>query len=89
MDRTFFTHPSVLKTLVNVGTKKSIPFQFKKVPVGGTDSGAIHLTKAGVPSGTVAVPCRYIHGPASIIHIDDLRNTITLVTEFVKAISME
>lgn len=87
MDRTFFTHPNVLKTLVNVGTKKSIPFQFKKVPVGGTDSGAIHLTRAGVPSGTVAVPCRYIHGPASIIHVDDLKNTITLVTEFVKAIS--
>jgi len=89
MDKTFFTHPTVLKTLVNIGTKKSIPFQFKKVPVGGTDSGAIHLTRAGVPSGTVAVPCRYIHGPASIIHVDDLRNTITLVTEFVKAISMK
>lgn len=87
MDRTSFTHPHVLKTLIRVGRENSIPFQFKKVPVGGTDAGAIHLTKAGVPSGTVAVPCRYIHGPASIIHIDDLKNTIKLVTEFVKAIS--
>lgn len=87
MDRTSFTHPHVLKTLIRAGRGNSIPFQFKKVPVGGTDAGAIHLTKAGVPSGTVAVPCRYIHGPASIIHIDDLKNTIRLVTEFVKAIS--
>jgi endoglucanase len=87
MDRTVFTHPAILKTLINAGREKSIPFQFKKVPVGGTDAGAIHLTKAGVPSGTVAVPCRYIHGPASIMHIDDLKNTILLVTEFVKAIS--
>lgn len=87
MDRTVFAHPAVLKTLINAGREKSIPFQFKKVPVGGTDAGAIHLTKAGVPSGTVAVPCRYIHGPASIMHIDDLKNTILLVTEFVKAIS--
>ena len=87
MDRTVFTHPAVLKTLISAGREKSIPFQFKKVPVGGTDAGAIHLTKAGVPSGTVAVPCRYIHGPASIMHIDDLKNTILLVTEFVKAIS--
>jgi endoglucanase len=55
MDKTFFTHPTVLKTIVDVGTKKSIPFQFKKVPVGGTDSGAIHLTKAGVPSGILAL----------------------------------
>ena len=87
LDRTAFTHPMILKTLIKVGRKKSIPFQFKKVPVGGTDAGAIHLTKAGVPSGTVAVPCRYIHGPASIVHIDDLKNTIQLVTEFVKTIS--
>lgn len=89
MDRSSFTHPHVLKTLIKVGREKSIPFQFKQVPVGGTDAGAIHLTKAGVPSGTVAVPCRYIHGPASILHVDDLRNTIQLVTEFVHAISIK
>ena len=87
MDRTTITHPIILKTLIKLGKEKSIPFQFKKVPMGGTDAGAIHLTKAGVPSGTVAVPCRYIHGPASITHVDDLNSTTVLVTEFVKAIS--
>ncbi len=87
MDRTTITHPIILKTLIKLGKEKSIPFQFKKVPMGGTDAGAIHLTKAGVPSGTVAVPCRYIHGPASVTHVDDLNSTIALVTEFVKAIS--
>jgi len=87
MDRATFTHPHILKTLIKTAKLKAIPFQFKKVPVGGTDAGAIHLTKAGVPSGTVAVPCRYIHGPVSIIHIDDLRNTIRLVTEFTKDVS--
>jgi len=87
LDQTVMAHPTVLKTLIKVGKENSIPFQFKKVPRGGTDSGAIHLTKAGVPSGTVAVPCRYIHGPASVTHIDDVKNTVRLVTEFVKAIS--
>ncbi len=87
MDRTVFAHPMILKTLTKIAKDKSIPFQFKKVPVGGTDAGAIHLNKAGVPSGTVAVPCRYIHGPAQIAHIDDLRNTTQLVTEFVRRIS--
>jgi putative aminopeptidase FrvX len=87
LDKTVLTHTTILKTLIKTGRERQIPFQFKKVLVGGTDAGAIHLTKAGVPSGTVAVPCRYIHGPASIIHIDDLKNTIRLVTEFVKDIS--
>lgn len=87
LDRTSFSHPRVLRTLVKAAREKSIPFQFKKVMVGGTDAGAIHLTKAGIPSGTIAVPCRYIHGPVSILHINDLKNTTQLVSEFVRAIS--
>jgi endoglucanase len=87
LDRTVFTHPTVLKTLVRGAKGKRIPYQFKKVPMGGTDAGAIHLTKAGVPSGTVAVPCRYIHGPAAVTHVDDLKNTVAIVKEFVRTIS--
>ncbi|UCH02702.1 MAG: M42 family metallopeptidase, partial [Candidatus Bathyarchaeota archaeon] len=67
-DRTTLTHPKVLRVLVQTAKNFRIPFQFKKIPKGGTDAGSIHLTKAGVPSGTVAVPCRYIHGPASILY---------------------
>ncbi|MGD8565738.1 MAG: M42 family metallopeptidase [Candidatus Bathyarchaeota archaeon] len=87
MDRTTITHPKILNTLMRLGEEKSIPYQFKKVPTGGTDAGAIHVTKAGIPSGTIAVPCRYIHAPASIAHIDDFKHTVALATEFVKEIS--
>lgn len=31
-DRTTITHPIILKTLTKLGKKRSIPFQFKKVP---------------------------------------------------------
>jgi len=86
-DRSVVTHPSVLKALVDVGQEKDIPFQFKKVPAGGTDAGVIHLTRGGVASGVVSVPCRYIHGPAAVTHIDDLKNTVCLVAEFIRRIS--
>lgn len=89
MDRTVFAHPTVLKTLVKGATEKRIPYQFKKVLMGGTDAGAIHLTKAGVPSGTVAVPCRYIHGPAAVTHVDDLKATVEIVKEFIAKISVK
>ena len=82
-DRTTLTHPKILNTLVKVAEKNQIPYQFKKIPSGGTDAGAIHLTKAGIPCGTVAVPCRYIHGPASILFEEDFTNTINLVKMFV------
>jgi len=86
-DRTTLTHPKILNTLVKVAEKNKIPFQFKKIPSGGTDAGVIHLTKAGIPSGTVAVPCRYIHGPASVLFEEDFLNTINLVKTFIAEIS--
>jgi len=86
-DRSVIAHPKVLQALMEAAEAKAIPYQFKKIPRGGTDAGAIHLTRAGVPSGTVAVPCRYIHGPASVAHIDDLENTARLVEAFVRRIS--
>lgn len=86
-DRSVIAHPTVLKALMEAAEACGIPYQFKKIPSGGTDAGAIHLTKAGVPSGTVAVPCRYIHGPAAVTHVDDLENTARLVKAFVERIS--
>jgi len=86
-DRSVIAHPKVLRTLMEAAEAEGIPYQFKKIPSGGTDAGAIHLTKAGIPSGTVATPNRYIHGPASVTHVEDLENTVRLVTAFVKRIS--
>ena len=83
-DASVIAHPKVLQTLIGCAESDGIPYQFKKVPVGGTDAGAIHLTKAGIPSGTVAVPCRYIHGPVSVTHIEDLENTARLIEAFVR-----
>ena len=87
VDRTTITHPKILKALMGAAEAESIPFQYKKIPSGGTDAGSIHLTKAGVPSGTVATPNRYIHGPAAVAHTEDLENTVKLVVAFVKHIS--
>lgn len=86
-DRSIITHPMVLRTLMRTAESENIPYQFKKIPRGGTDAGAIHLTRAGVPSGTVAVPCRYIHGPAAVAHMEDIENTVKLVEAFVRRIS--
>lgn len=86
-DNSIIVHPKVLRTLIEAAEAEDIPYQFKKVPRGGTDAGAIHLTRAGIPSGVVAIPCRYIHGPASVAHIDDIENTARLVEAFIRRIS--
>lgn len=86
-DASVIAHPKVLQTLISCAEAEGLPYQFKKMPMGGTDAGSIHLTKAGIPSGTVAIPCRYIHGPVSMAHTEDIENTALLIEAFVRRIT--
>ncbi len=88
-DASIIAHPKVFKTIVEAAETGKIPYQFKKIPSGGTDAGSIHLTKGGIPSGTIAVPCRYIHGPAAITTTEDVENTIKLVKAFVERLAKD
>jgi len=68
MDRSMISDPRLVRHMVQVG----IPCQFRSPQhAGGTDAGAIHRSNAGVPSVVVANPCRYLHGPHSIMSISD------------------
>ncbi len=79
MDRSLVSHPGMVRLLQDAAAAEGIAIQYKQPALGGTDSGAIHLTRGGVPAVTVAVPCRYIHSPASILNLNDLANTVKLV----------
>jgi len=79
MDRSLVSHPGMVRLLQEAAAAEGIAIQYKQPALGGTDSGAIHLTRGGVPAVTVAVPCRYIHSPASILNLNDLSNTVRLV----------
>jgi putative aminopeptidase FrvX len=86
-DRGIICDPKVRQTLIDTAEGESIPYQFKKPLMGGTDASAIHLVKGGVPTGVVSVPCRYIHGPASVAHVEDFDNSVRLVEAFTRRIS--
>jgi tetrahedral aminopeptidase len=86
MDRSVITDRRLVNHLVATADKHGIPHQFKAPGAGGTDAGAIHLSRAGVPSVVVATPCRYIHGPAAIMHLEDFNNTVRLMREALLAL---
>lgn len=79
MDRSFIASRPLLDLLVETAAAEGIPYQFKNPGVGGTDAGAIQRSRAGVPSVTVAVPCRYIHTPAGVMDLEDFGNTVRLM----------
>ena len=89
MDHTFIAHQGMLRHIVNVAEKNGIPYQFKQPGIGGTDAGAIHTAKEGVPSVTVAVPCRYIHSPVLLLSLKDLENTVALVRETLRTLTAD
>ncbi len=79
MDRSVIVDPRLLRFLIEAAEAEGIPYQFKQPGVGSTDAGRIHLAREGVPSAVVAVPCRYIHSPVSVLDKRDLDWTVRLV----------
>jgi endoglucanase len=79
MDRGIITHPGVVRWLRETAESAHIPVQYTARNTGSTDASAIYTTRAGIPSGPISVPCRYIHGPAAILNLNDLANAVQLV----------
>ena len=75
MDRSFVADQRLVRLLIDQAEANGIPYQFKQPGAGGTDAGAIHLSKAGVPSVAVSVPSRYIHSPVSMASLNDFDHT--------------
>jgi len=86
MDRTFIADRRLVRLLIDTAQAEGLPYQFKQPGVGGTDAGAIHLARSGVPSVTVAVPCRYIHAPVGLMSLQDFDNLVALMKAALRAL---
>jgi len=83
-DKSIISNPKVNDRLVRNAEIDNIPYQYKKPMSGGTDAGKIHISREGVPSSVVSVPCRYIHSPTSLLKLDDILSTINLINAFIR-----
>jgi len=72
-----------VEAIETVAIDEGIPYQLRRSGMGGTDSGSYHLGGEGIPCIGVAVPCRYIHSPVSVMHNSDYENLIKLVKAFI------
>jgi putative aminopeptidase FrvX len=86
MDRSFIADRRLVQLLTDLAEAHGIPYQFKQPGVGGTDAGAIHLAKSGVPSVALSVPCRYIHAPVSMASLNDFDHAVTLMKAALQAL---
>lgn len=87
MDRTLIADRGLLQDLIRSAEQGGIPYQLRRNTAGGTDAGAIALSREGVRAGVVAVPCRYIHSPCGVLQETDLQHTISLVRVWLETVA--
>ena len=85
MDRSVICHPAVVKKLETLAAEKGIPAQREVLKAGGTDAGAIHQSRAGVYTGGISIPTRYIHTPLEMADLDDVEACAALAAAFAEA----
>jgi putative aminopeptidase FrvX len=76
-------HPHVFELLHQAGESEGIPFSVESMGRGtGTDADAIHLSRAGIPTGLVSVPLRYMHSPVELVSLADIDAAARLIAAF-------
>jgi putative aminopeptidase FrvX len=83
MTRHDLSDPRLVRHFMTTGDALKIPYQIRQPGGGGTNAGGIIPTRSGVPTISVSVPARYIHSPASLIYLKDVRATVALVRDSV------
>jgi endoglucanase len=78
-DRATLSDPRLIRYFVEIAEVNRIPFQIRQPGGGGTDAGAIHKQRSGIPSLSISIPGRYLHTAASIIRTNDWQHTLNLL----------
>jgi putative aminopeptidase FrvX len=83
-------HPAIFELLHETAEQEGIPFTIESLGRStGTDADVVHATRAGIPTGLVSVPVRYMHTPVEMIARPDLDATARLIAAFARRLSAE
>ena len=73
-------HPGLFELLHETAEREQIPFTVEATARGtGTDADAVHVSRAGVPTGLVSIPIRYMHSPVELVQLDDVHACARLI----------
>lgn len=83
-------NPHVFRGLVDAGKRLDISTPVQAAGrSSGTDADAMMRSGAGIATGLVSIPNRYMHSPNEIISLGDLEGAARVIAEFVQTISNE
>lgn len=71
--------PAIKNWMIDRCETDNIPYQLELLAGGTTDASAIQMADAGVPSGCISIPTRYIHTTSETADLDDVQACIDLL----------
>ena len=83
MARSMIASPAVREMLFEAADLAGVAVQREVLAFGGTDGGAIQLSRGGVPTGTLSIPCRYVHSANEVIDMRDMEGALKVLLQFV------
>ncbi len=89
MTRRDVSDPRLVQHFMATGDALNLPYQIRQPGGGGTNAGGIIPARSGVPTISVSVPARYLHSPASLIFLKDVRSELALVRESVARLTSQ
>ena len=81
-------NPRLFDRLVSGAKEAGIAYQVAAHGRGtGTDANAIQLTRAGVATGLISIPNRYMHSAVEMVALDDLDRSADLLAGFLNGLT--
>ncbi len=84
MDRTSYPNKNFVNYIYELARKNKLSIQFKQTNSGGNDAGKIQMSRGGVVTASISVPCRYIHSPVSVMSEKDFNSCKDIVIAVLK-----
>jgi putative aminopeptidase FrvX len=82
--------PIVSEGLISAAEGESIPYTLEADSrTTGTDADAIQFTRAGIATGLVSCPNRYMHSPNEIVDVEDVENCARVISAYIKTLGAD
>jgi endoglucanase len=76
--------PAIRDWMISRAEADGIPYQLELLKAGTTDAAQIQSVRAGVPSGCISIPCRFIHTTSETVDMRDVEACVQLLTGLLK-----
>jgi endoglucanase len=75
--------PKVFELLVETAEAEGIEYSISASGRGtSTDADVLQISRAGIPTGLVSIPLRYMHSPVEMVDLGDVEGVVALLAAF-------